>query len=42
LQTTLAKNVVERTPKEDIPRRIDSDIPKPILSHQSSPGGGAA
>jgi FxsC-like protein len=42
LQTTLAKSVVESTPKEDIPRRIDSDIPKPILSHQSPPGGGAA
>jgi FxsC-like protein len=40
LQTSLAKGVVERTAKEDIPRRIESDIPKPVLAHQPPSAGG--
>jgi hypothetical protein len=41
LQTSLAKSVVERTAKEDIPRRIESDIPNPVLAHWPASGGGS-
>lgn len=40
LQSSLAKSVIERTSKENIPRRIESNILKPILSHEPAPGGG--
>lgn len=40
LQVMMARGVVEQTKKEDIPRRVQSDIAKPVLSHQAAPGGG--
>jgi len=42
LQVMMAKDVVEQTKKDDIERRIQSDIVKPVLSHQAAPGGGGA
>jgi FxsC-like protein len=39
LQISVGKEGIERATKESIPRRIDSDMTKPSLSHRPSPEG---
>lgn len=42
LQTLVSKDVIEHATKETIPRRIDSDIAKPSLSHRPTSEGVAS
>lgn len=39
LQSLIGKDAIEHATKNDIPRRIETDISKPILSHKDLPGG---
>lgn len=41
LQSLIGKEAIEHATKDDIPRRIETDIAKPSLSHKSAPEGGA-
>ena len=36
LQTQVGKGVMERATKENIPRRIDTEIGRPIMAHKSN------